>query len=108
MRNFLRFLVVHKTLKVEHVSLEFIFLVLLVFQHFHKVFVFLRFLFVNVASIIATSRIAVHLPLSETQPAEIVAAVSASHMVAPLVLLNKRLALRTRLRVGLYPRNVIS
>ena len=47
-------------------------------------------------------------PLGEAEPAEVVSTVAAFHVIAPLVLLDKTLALWARLRVCLDPRHVFA
>lgn len=48
------------------------------------------------------------LPFGEAEPAEVESAVAAFHVIAPLVLLDKALALRARFRVRLDPRHVFA
>ena len=47
-------------------------------------------------------------PVAEAEPAEVVTAVPTRHVVAALVLLNKALALGTRLCIGLDPGHVFT
>lgn len=48
------------------------------------------------------------LPISEAKPAELEAALTARHMIASLILLDRRLAFRTRLGVGYNPASVLT
>jgi hypothetical protein len=57
-----------------------------------------------VAPVIAASAAVVFRPRAQTHPTEMVVAVKTSHMIATVVLFDRSLALRARLRVGQHPR----
>ena len=56
--------------------------------------------FVDVAFVVASSGRSMLTPVAQADPAEVVTALSASHVVAALVLLDVRMAFRARLSVG--------
>lgn len=64
-------------------------------------------LLIQVARIVASSFFTMSAPRCQTQPAEMMATISASHMVATLILLNIASTLRTRLSVGLDPHEIL-
>ena len=55
---------------------------------------------VDVALVVASSGRSMLTPVAQADPAEVVTALSASHVVAALVLLDVRMASRARLSVG--------
>lgn len=99
---------VHVPLEVVHVSLQLIFRVLLILQHFREVFILLGFLLVHVASVVSARGTAMLAPIREAEPAKVVSAIAARHVIAALVLLDKALALRARFRVRFDPGHVLA
>lgn len=61
-----------------------------------------------VACVVPPGAVSMLLPRAEAQPAELVAALTARHVHAALVLLDRALALWARLRVGNDPREVLA
>ena len=72
-----------------------------------EVLIGLLLLLIQVARIVASSFFTMSAPRCQTQPAEMMATISASHMVATLILLNITSTLRTRLGVGLDPHEIL-
>lgn len=97
---------VHESFVVVSIPLE---IRLQNFIHFFSyfevsvMFVFLGNLALKVLTIVDLYMLA---PLDQTKPAELVIAVSTRHAVAALVLLNKKVAVRTLLGVETHPIDV--
>mmetsp|Transcript_56369 Transcript_56369/g.167728 ORF Transcript_56369/g.167728 Transcript_56369/m.167728 type:complete len:286 (+) Transcript_56369:319-1176(+) len=100
---------VHETLKVEHVLLECV-LGLLPRLLLFLVLSLLCLLVIDVALVVPPRRCAVRRPLAKAEPTELVSATTslgADHVVAALVLLYRLVALWTLLRVGPDPTDVL-
>lgn len=96
------------SLEMEHVSLQLVFGVLLGLFALREGRVILLALLVEVARVVAAGLRTVLLPWREAQPAEVVLAFLAVHMVTALVLLDVGAALGARLGVGLDPAQVLA
>eukprot|EP00350_Pseudokeronopsis_sp_OXSARD2_P012569 CAMPEP_0170545310 /NCGR_PEP_ID=MMETSP0211-20121228/3739_1 /TAXON_ID=311385 /ORGANISM="Pseudokeronopsis sp., Strain OXSARD2" /LENGTH=263 /DNA_ID=CAMNT_0010849169 /DNA_START=175 /DNA_END=966 /DNA_ORIENTATION=+ len=106
---FLGLLMVDIPLKEEHVSGEFM-LGVISFLLFlgHVPIVSLFELFVLVALVVTARAGAMFLPVPKAEPAELIGAHLAGHMVAALVLLYGLLALRAALGIGQNPGDVFA
>ena len=99
-RMFLRFLMVNVSFKVEHVPRQLMLGIFLFLFFFLQVLVCLLLLFVLITLVVATRGLAMVLPVAHAKPAKLVRAHLARHVVAPLVLFDGFLALRTTLCIG--------
>jgi hypothetical protein len=97
---------VSKSFIVKDVALQFIFALCNDFFLLHDHLIGIFHLFVNVACVVAASAGTVLLPITQAEPAELMSTFGAGHVIAALVFLNKILAARARLGVGLDPSKV--
>lgn len=104
-----RQIVVLKSIEVKHVLGQLILRILSLLKR-TLILACLGLLLKLIALVVPPSRIGVLLPGLKTQPAELVRAPGAGHMVTPLVLLNGLTALRIGawLRVGDHPGDVLT
>jgi len=105
-RQISRLVVIRKSLIVPHITLELIFSFLAFVLLSREAFVFFLF-FVKIAFVVATGGRAMIFPAARADPAELVAALVAGHVVAPLVLLDWPVAARAVFRVCHDPRHIL-
>ena len=98
-----------KSLKVEHIFIQFIFSILnsLFFLIDFRVSRLLK-IFIFVALVIAACFLSMFLPVSKAKPTKLMRAEPASHVIATLILLNRFSALRALLSVSHYPGNILA
>jgi hypothetical protein len=101
----LRFAMIVVPFKVEHVPLQLVLGILRLLLLFLEPFVLLK-LFELVTLVITAAGLAVLLPAAEADPAELMLARMAGHMVAALVLLNRLLAVWAHLAISNDPLKV--
>jgi len=89
-------------LVVPHVPLKFSFDIVALLLLLRKALVFFLFL-VQVALVVAACRAAMILPVAHADPAELVTALNARHMVAALILFDVLLTLGAGLRISRNP-----
>lgn len=98
--DFSRLAVILVPFVIIHVSSNLVFAMLLLSQHILEVFVVHLSLLVYIASVVPTRVRSMLLPVRQTEPTKIVLAFPASHMITPLILFYKYVALWTRLGIG--------
>ena len=104
-----RQIIVLKSIEVKHILGQLILRILSLLKR-TLILPRLRLLLKLIALVVPPSRIRMLLPGLKTQPAELVRAPGAGHMVTPLVLLNRLAALGVRawLGVGDHPSDVLT